>query len=166
MTWCDHAKPLAFVPPPVGPQNSSDSMLGFIRNKSESCPSHLPKRLSSGKVAGQLDDRMKLNPLRVLWASGHPEAATYPFTVSLTKVFDRIPAASELTRLHLGAVRPTGAQRQVLGEVIAYLVSQSIDETTVFELNGELYLNAESIAPCLQRCFEASKAPEGLDIGS
>lgn len=120
-------------------------------------------------MAGHLDDQMKLNKLRVLWSDGFPEPSSCPcsqtadgclcpFAVRLTAVFDRIPGAAELQRLHIGAVRPSGAQRSVLGEVIAYSPTGVIDASTVFEFEGKLYLNAESIVPWLRWASETSKS--------
>ena len=74
---------------------------------------------------------------------------------TLVKVFEfRKPLKSEKQALRPSA---TGGAWE--------LGTTSMRESLGYRPSG-LYLNAESIAPCLQRSYEASKGPKGLEIGS
>jgi len=117
---------------------------------------------ADGTVSSNLTSRTRQNRFSVGWKSGHPaESGSCPagcrlanaacscsFVVEDRAVFTQIPATSQLHRLKIGAVRPSGqCTDSCSGPVLVYAVGGTgqIDAETVFEFEGKFYKNKEVV---------------------
>ena len=117
---------------------------------------------ADGTVSSNLTSRTRQNRFSVGWKSGHPaESGSCPagcrlanaacscsFVVEDRAVFTQIPATSQLHRLKIGAVRPSGqCTDSCSGPVLVYAVGGTgqLDAETVFEFEGKFYKNKEVV---------------------
>ena len=111
---------------------------------------------SEGKVASYHTDKTKMNKVSVNWIDGALDVKSCPSTcttltesclcpmhVETQAVFNRVPDASELSQLKVGAFKPN-MECNSCGEVKAYF-SGSIDANTIFEYEGKYFRNMRSV---------------------
>lgn len=116
---------------------------------------------ADGTVSSNLTSRTRQNRFSVDWKTGYPgemsgscpagcrlaaAACSCSFVVEDRAVFAQIPAASQLHRLKIGSVRPSGqCTDSCSGPILVYAAGGTgqIDAETVFEFEGKFYKNKE-----------------------
>lgn len=119
---------------------------------------------SDGKVASYHSDKTKMNKVSVNWDNGPLDVKNCPSTctsltdsclcplqIEIQAVFDRVPAATELSELKVGAFKPSTACASC-GEVKAYF-TESIDASTIFEYQGKYFRNMRSVVVVGDKSF-------------
>jgi cullin-associated NEDD8-dissociated protein 1 len=114
---------------------------------------------AEGRISSQATADTKQNFFSVPWQSGFPTVDSCPSgcsasdggcictpTIELQKVFDVVPSRVEaLDKLKIGSFKPTAPCSTCDGEVRVYKTGDAIDESTVFEVDGQFFKNAQSI---------------------